>query len=447
MSHFYNVCTRADSTFVFISNRVPMKYLLLAALFFLFCITARAQYHPQFPQPVTLVAASANPAKATAALINTIPPAVRAKADSYSEGGYWLLLWNFLYAAFVAWVFLFGGLSAYIKKLACRTVKKNLSNLIYITLYFVFAFVLALPLDIYQNFIREQQYGFSNQPFLAWFIDDLITFLVELIIAAPFFVLIYALFRKVKASWWLWGAGLAVTTIIAVLVIYPVFIAPLFNNYTPLKNSAIKQQLLSMARANQVNIRQVYVYDESQQTKAFNANVTGFGSTTRIALNDNILKHRTDKEIKAIIGHEMGHYVLNHLSIMVLEFGVLIVIGFRLVKYLLNKLLAGYSKQWQAASIQDITSLPALVFLFTLYFFILTPLTNTIMRTAEIEADNYGLNAAREPGAFASVWLKTADNHKVSPGYWEEVFFYDHPCREKRILAAMIWMAENRGTR
>ena len=73
----------------------------------------------------------------------------------------------------------------------------------------------------------------------------------------------------------------------------------------------------------------------------------------------------------------------------------------------------------------------------------MTPVSNSIIRTVETEADNYGLNAAREPDAIASVFIKTADNNKIAPGYWEEIFFYDHPCRQKRILRAMKWKAEN----
>jgi len=420
-----------------------MKYLLLA-LFCLMCtITVNAQNSRTTIPPVTKAVTRFNPEKATAALIDQIPAAVRHKADSYSEGDYWLLLWNFLYAAFIAWLFLFGGLSAYIRKLTDKTTKTNRNNLFYIILYFLLSFLLAFPIDFYQNFIREQQYGFSNQTFMQWLGNDLLNLLVELIIGAPFFVLIYALFRKVKENWWLWGSGFTVVTIIVVIIIYPVFISPLFNNYTPLKNGVLRNRLLSLARANAVDIDQVYVYNESQQTKAFNANVTGFGSTSRIALNDNMLNHCTNNEIAAVIGHEMGHYVMHHLLILALEFGLLVVFGFGIVKWLLNKLLFRYSKRWRIDSIQQVSSLPLLVFLFTLYFFVITPVTNSIVRVVEIEADNYGLNAVREPDAFASVFIKTADNHKVAPGYWEEVLFFDHPSRQHRILAAMKWKSEN----
>lgn len=422
-----------------------MKYKCL--LLTLFCVICAITVNAQNTHPVTsapsATATHFDPEKATTTLINTISPAVRAKADSYSEGGYWLILWNFLYAAFIAWLFLFAGLSAYIKKLSGITAKTNLGNLIYIGLYLILSFLLTLPIDCYQNFIREQQYGFSNQDFGQWLLNNGLTFFVELIIVAPFFLLIYFLFRKVKEYWWIWGSVATIIVIIGVLIIYPIFIAPVFNNYTPLNNGPLKERLLSMARANAVDINELYVYNESQQTTAFNANVSGIAGTARIALNDNILHHCTNNEIVAIIGHEMGHYVMHHLIILVIEFGLLVTFGFWLVKWISNKLIIKYGSRWQIIFVQDVTSLPLLIFLFTAYFFIITPITNSITRVVEIEADNYGLNAAHQPDAIASVFIKTADNHKIAPGYWEEIFFFDHPSRQHRILAAMKWKAEN----
>jgi len=418
----------------------PVFVIFCCLLTFMFVKGQSMQ--PAAHQPAKYVARF-DPEKAAIQLINTIPAAARAKANNYVEGGYWLILWNFLNAAFVAWLFLFGGLSAYIKKIADKTSKTNRSNLVYIALSFLLYFLLLMPLDIYQNFIREQQYGFSNQSFIQWLLNELVTFFVELLIIAPFFVLIYAIFRKVKENWWIWGGCISILFIIVVLVIYPIFITPAFNDYTPIKNGVLKDQILSMARANSINIDKVYVYNESKQNKFFNANVSGLAGTARISLNDNMLNNCTNSEIKAALGHEMGHYVLSHIFILILEFGILIIIGFKLVQWTLNKLFLKYGERWKVAAIQDIRSLPILVFLFMFYFFILTPISNTIYRTQEIQADLYGLNAAREPDAMASYLIKSAVDLKVAPGYWEEVFFFDHPCRKYRITTAMKWKAEN----
>jgi STE24 endopeptidase len=420
-----------------------MKLILLC----IFCILSSALPAAQqrSTQSVTTAhnTSKFNLQQATDSLINAIPASIRVKADDYTYGNHWLWFWNFLIALVTGWIFLFGGLSVRIQKIVFKIKKPNRSNLLYIIFFIVCTFILALPLDFYQNFVREHQYGFSNQNFGDWFIDDLLSLLVEVVLAAPFFVLIYAIFRRAKQYWWLWGAGLSVFFIFVVIVIYPVFITPLFNNYVPVKDSALRSRVLTMARANGIHVDEVYVYNESAQTKQYNANVTGIAGTTRIALNDNVLNNCTADQIMAVLGHEMGHYVLHHLYILVLEFGLLIFIGFAVVKWAAEKLLAKYNGRWQAGPVHQVTFLPLLVVLFTAWFFLLTPVSNSLIRNLEIEADMYGLNAARQPDAIASYMVKTADYNKIDPGYLEEMFFFDHPCRKKRIATAMKWKAEN----
>ncbi len=420
-----------------------MKLILLC----IFCILSSALLAAQqrSTQSVTTAhnTSKFNPQQATDSLINAIPASIRVKADDYTYGNHWLWFWNFLIALVTGWIFLFGGLSVRIQKIVFKIKKPNRSNLLYIIFFIVCTFILALPLDFYQNFVREHQYGFSNQNFGDWFIDDLLSLLVEVVLAAPFFVLIYAIFRCAKQYWWLWGAGLSVFFIFVVIVIYPVFITPLFNNYVPVKDSALRSRVLTMARANGIDVDEVYVYNESAQTKQYNANVTGIAGTTRIALNDNVLNNCTADQVMAVLGHEMGHYVLHHLYTLVLEFGLLIFIGFAVVKWAAEKLLAKYNGRWQAGPVHQVTSLPLLVVLFTTWFFLFTPVSNSLIRNVEIEADMYGLNAARQPDAIASYMVKTADYNKIDPGYLEEMFFFDHPCRKKRIATAMKWKAEN----
>jgi STE24 endopeptidase len=420
-----------------------MKLILVCIFCILSSTLLAAQQRPTQAITTAHPARKFNPQQATDSLINAIPASIRVKADNYTYGNHWLWFWNFLIALVTGWIFLFGGLSDRIQKIALNIKRPNRSNLLYIIFFIVCTFILALPLDFYQNFVREHQYGFSNQNFGEWLMDDLLSLLVEVVLAAPFFVLIYAIFRRAKQYWWLWGAGLSVFFIFIIIVIYPVFITPLFNNYVPIKDAALSSRVLNMARANGIDVDEVYVYNESAQTKQYNANVTGIAGTTRIALNDNVLNNCTADQIMAVLGHEMGHYVLHHLYILVVEFGLLIFLGFAVVKWAAEKLLAKYDGRWQAGLVHKVTSLPLLVVLFTAWFFLLSPVSNSLIRNVEIEADMYGLNAARQPDAIASYMVKTADYNKIDPGYWEEMFFFDHPCRKKRIATAMIWKAEN----
>ena len=143
------------------------------------------------------------------------------------------------------------------------------------------------------------------------------------------------------------------------------------------------------------------------------------------------------------MAHEIGHYVLNHMVKLILGFGVLLFIAFALVGWIMKKALSRWGSRWKISDMSDIRGLPLIMVLFSLFIFLTTPLQNNLSRNVELEADYFGLNAAREPDAFASVIMKLSEYRKISPGHWEEIIFYDHPSGKTRIFNAMRWKAEN----
>jgi STE24 endopeptidase len=165
--------------------------------------------------------------------------------------------------------------------------------------------------------------------------------------------------------------------------------------------------------------------------------------TERITLNDNLLKRCTLPEIEAVMGHEMGHYVLNHVYKAILFLGVLTVLGFALLKWASERALTRWGDRWGVRRVDDVAALPLLAILIGLYFFALMPVTNTFIRTQEYEADIFGLNAAGQPDGEALVALKLGDYRKLDPGPVEEFIFFDHPSGRARIYAAMRWKAEH----
>ena len=198
-----------------------------------------------------------------------------------------------------------------------------------------------------------------------------------------------------------------------------------------------------MARANGIPADNVYEFDASKQSKRISANVSGMFGTIRISLNDNLLNRGTPAEIKAVMGHEMGHYVLNHVCKDIVLFGVLIVTGFALVKWTFGKLHARFGERWGIRGVADVAGLPLLIALLSTYLFLMTPVTNTLTRTTEAEADAFGLNAAREPDGFAKAALQLSEYRKMHPGPIEEFIFFDHPSGWNRIYRAMVWKAEH----
>ncbi len=414
-------------------------------LFFVCCLLAALNSQAQVSIPDTLqkTTQAFDINTATERWLNTLTPAQRAKSDAYFEGGYWLQLWSTLYAILVGGIFLLTGLSRGIKNLVVGVSIPVLPNIFYIFIYLLLAYVFLFPLNVYQDYFREHQYALSNMTFPAWLKDQMIGLGLMLVFGSLILMLVYWAISKTGKSWWLWGAGIVIAFAAFGAFIAPVFLSPLFNDYKPLAEGKLKNEILSMARANSIPAENVYQFDASKQSDRVSANVSGFASTTRISLNDNLLKRCTPAEIKAVMGHEMGHYVMNHVYKGLFETAVFLVILFALVNIFFQMIISRYGDRLGIAGISDIGGLPLLVVLFTVASFIFTPLTNTMVRTQETEADMFGLNAAREPDGEAHVDMLLSEYRKIDPGYWEEIIFYDHPSGRNRVHMAMQWKAEH----
>ena len=309
--------------------------------------------------------------------------------------------------------------------------------------YFVLVYLLSVPLNLYENFYREHQYGFATQTFAPWFREQLIGLGLTLIIGTILLIVLYAVFRRASRTWWIWGTGVAVIFLSGLVFIAPVYIEPLFNTYKPLTKPEIRDPILAMARANEIPVKQVFEVDASRQTTRVSANVSGFLGTTRIALNDNLLKQCTLPETREVMAHEMGHYVLNHDAKLLTYSGIFILIGLALTRNLFEAAVRRWGDKWGVRGIADLAGLPLLALILSAFVFVLTPLLNTVVRVTEREADAFGINTAREPDGMAKVALKLGAYRKLDPTPLEEFIFYDHPSGRARIRMAMDWKAAN----
>lgn len=386
---------------------------------------------------------SFNPDIETQKYLNTITPEQKEKSDAYFEGKYWISLWAFIMEVIIAWIFLSLGLSRWMKNRVEKVKYTFIRNFLYAVFYFIISFILTFPLNIYTGFFREHKYGLSNMAFTGWFTDEIKELAIIVISMGIFITILYVIVRKVKNRWWIWGYCFTAITMIFVLLVQPVFIAPLFNKYKPLEKIEIKDQILSMARANGVPVDNVYEFNASKQSNRISANVSGIGSTIRISLNDNLLNQGTPGEIRAIMAHELGHYVLNHIYKLVFFLLVLIFLCFVFVNWAFSKLICRFKNKWGISGVHDITGLPLAVILFVTFFFVTDPISNTVSRSMETEADLFGVNVSREPDAFASATIKLSTYRKLDPSPLEEFLFYDHPSGKNRILSVMRWKAEH----
>jgi STE24 endopeptidase len=418
-----------------------LKLLLLLAL--LFGSLAASATTPLAPTDTARAQPAFNVEAATRHYLDTLTPAQKAKSDAYFEGGYWLQLWDVVYALGVAGVFLGLGLSRRLRALVGRLPRRWQRTWAYAALYLLASFVLSLPLTVYEGYVREHSYGLSNLTFGAWMGETLTSLALEVVFGSLLILALYAAIRRAGASWWLWGTAIVSVFLVIGVAVGPVFISPLFNKYTTLPAGPVRDGILSMARANGVPADNVYYFDASKQSKRISANVSGLGSTIRVSLNDNLLHRCTPAEVQAVMGHELGHYVLNHIVKMLVFFIVLVAIGFRLVDWVAGRLVARYGPQWGIEGLADVSSLPLLLALFAVVSLLATPITNTIIRTNEQEADMFGLNAARQPDGFAAIAMKLSEYRKIEPTPLEEIIFFDHPSGRTRVQSAMRWKAEH----
>jgi STE24 endopeptidase len=384
---------------------------------------------------------------ATDAYLALIPADAKARSDAYFEGGYWMILWDFVYNAVVLLLVLNLGWSAGMRNLAERITRfRPVQTLIYWVEYLLITTILVFPLTVYEDYFREHKYGLATQTFGPWLGDQFKGLLIGLVLGGVMVVALFAIVRRLQRTWWIWGSLATIAFLAIVVVIEPVYLVPIFNTTKKLEDPKITRPILRLARANGIPARDVYEIDASKQTTRMSANVSGLGNTMRITMNDNLLRRGSPEEIQAVMGHEMGHYVLDHIYDGVFFLSVLTVILFACLRWALDWSLARWGGKWQIRGIGDTAVLPLVVLLILIFGFVMTPVLNTFTRTQEHEADMYGLNASRQPDGMAQAAIHLGEYRKMSPGTIEEWVFFDHPSGRHRIHDSMVWKAENLNT-
>ena len=378
---------------------------------------------------------SFDPQAATAAYIDSLGADALAKAAAYTTGGHWLLLWNLLVSALVAWLIVRSGILDRISlKLGVR--RFNLKAFVIAATYFLVANLISLPWTLYQEWWRELGYGRTSQPIGDFLGQAALSVAIFAVLIGLFFVGVYALMRRAGRFWWVWSGGLTAVALSIFLLAGPVFIEPLFNDYEPVPAGDVRDALVVMAKQAGVPEDRLFVYDGSRQSNNFTANVSGIAGSARIAISDIAFKGASLDEVQAVTGHEIGHYVLGHVWRTVILLSVMAVLFF----FIADRTFPWFARAFGSnASIGDPTGLPVLVFMVSLFLLFAQPLLNGSIRTGENEADRYSLETVNLPDALATALVKTAEYRNPRPGKLEEVLFYTHPSVERRVRRAMDW--------
>jgi Zn-dependent protease with chaperone function len=385
-----------------------------------------------------------DPAAATAAYLAQLPPEAHAKAQAYTQGGHWLLLWGALVSVLVAWLILRSGVLVRVRSaIEGSRSRPVLAVAAVMAVAAIGEFVLSLPWASYSHWWRETQYGLTSQAYGGWFGEQLISLAIGIVITLLLMELVYLLMRRAPKTWWAWSGGVVAVFFVFVLVLSPVLIEPLFNSYRPAPAGPVRDAIVQMAKANGVPSDKIYIYDGSKQSNRYTANVSGLFGSARIALSDTMFKKDADiSEVRGVVGHEMGHYVEGHAFRGAAEFGLLALVAFFLIDRLYPHVLRLAGGKG-VGPIADPAGYPVISMTLAVLVLVGTPIINTIGRTDEAEADTYSLEHVNEPDGMAKALVKTIEYRAATPSLLEEVLFYDHPSVGSRVRKCMDWKAAN----
>jgi len=374
---------------------------------------------------------------ATARYIDSLGPAALQKAHDYTVGKEWMELWALVVAAIVTWLIVRSGVLNKLEgKFAER--RKNVRALIVGFVFFIVSTILTLPWTLYADYFREKGYARTSQPLGDFLMQGAIAALITAVVSALFFTGVYWLMRRTGKRWWIWSGGLTAAALAFFFLISPILIEPLFNKYEPVPPGQVRDAVVAMAGRAGVPPERVFMFDGSRQSNNFTANAGGVGNTARVAISDVALKNASLDEVRAVTGHEIGHYVLKHTWIGLLFFSIAAIILF----FLAERTFPWFARRFgSSATIADPRGLPVLLFMISAFGFLTLPLTNSFSRMIETQADDYSLRTENRPDALSTALVKTAEYRYPRPGKIEEIIFYDHPSVEARVRRSMEWKA------
>ena len=375
---------------------------------------------------------------ATKAYIDGLGEEALMQAAAYTAGNHWLMLWSLGVTVLSTWLILRSGiLTTMVDKLSGKGLFNRAFRVS--AAFVVLSSIIELPWTIYTSWYRQTQYDMTAQPLGDFLGQAGLSLALSAVIMGVLLAFFYVLVNKVGKLWWAWFGGVTASVITLMMILGPTLIQPLFNEYTAVPEGKVKTAIEALAVEAKIPTERIFMYDGSRQSNNFTANVAGIGSSARIAISDVAMKQADLDEVKAVTGHEIGHYVSGHIWWIVLLLSAQIVVAFLLA----DKLFAPVARWFGAdEDIRNPASIPVLILVVGVLMTFFAPINNTLSRMNETDADRYSLETVNLPDGLASALVKTAEYRNPRPGKLQEVLFYTHPSVEGRVRMAMEWKAE-----
>jgi STE24 endopeptidase len=364
-------------------------------------------------------------------------PEASELALRYYRGGNVIWLVELVLSLALPAALLFSAVSARLRTLAGVVGRGHFypTLVVYLVLVFVLLFVVQLPFTVYVGYLREHAYGLSAQRFSKFAGDQVKGLAIGLLVGALVLWVPFVLLDRSPHRWWLWTGALALPFYVVVLLVSPVYIAPLFNQFGPMKDEALERQVLAEAAQAGVEGARVFEVNKSADTEKVNAYVTGIGRTKRIVLWDTLLARLTPEQIRFVVGHELGHYVLGHVWTNILISWVLTLLGLFGAHRAAGTLLARFGARFGFTQLSDPASLPLLMLLLSLFSLLISPASLALSRYHERQADRFGLDLTRDNTAAATAFVALQRQNLAvpRPGLLYKVFRASHPPIGERV--------------
>jgi STE24 endopeptidase len=364
-----------------------------------------------------------------------VPAATPAALRYYTSGNRLWVLDQIVSMALLAAI-LFTGASARLRVLSQRIGRNWFFKIvIYFALFTILTFAITLPLTYYEEFVRQHEYGLSNQTLQKWWSDSLTALAVTCVAGGLFIWVPYLLLRKSPRRWWLYTAAAAIPFIVAANLIGPIWIAPLFNKFEPMRDKALEARILALAERAGIEGSRVFEVNKSVDTKTLNAYVAGLWQTKRIVLWDTTIARMNDRELLFVMGHEMGHYVLGHVWQMVALSSLLILVLLYAAYRTMSAIVARWKNRFGFSDIADVASLPLLLLVTSVFSLIIAPAQLALTRHVEHEADRFALEITRTNHSAGTAFVKLQQDSLSNPrpGALYKIWRASHPPLGERI--------------
>jgi STE24 endopeptidase len=338
----------------------------------------------------------------------------KAKAYNDRKNAWWAF--NTFFSLLIPFLFLQTKASAKIRDFSQKFGNRWYFTLaIYFTIFTLANFLIFAPLYYYRYYLLEHDFGFSNQSFFGWLTEYSIKQTVTFILGCLFLWVPYLLLRKSPKRWWLYTSFLMVPFMALVLLVFPIYVLPLLDNFSEMKNKDLEAKVFQLANRAGIEGTRIYEVEKSDDTKSMDAYMAGIFNTKRIVLSDNIIKGMNEDELLFVTGHEMAHYVLGHSARKVIILPLMFFVSLFLIYKTSTYLTKRFGKKWGISELSDPAAMPLLSLVLGMSIFILNPFFLWDSRNQEHEAQRFALELTRNNRACATFLTKTVKEELSNP--------------------------------